>query len=254
MHIGLAKYIIAYSIGGILVIGLFAILVAAAPAIRYVFTGEGDAASVEKSFANVKDVLGILLPVMSAWAGTVLAFYFSKDNFESAAKNTAALVQQLSSEEKLKSTIVRDVMIKIEDADKLVLDKEPAAITLKKDILEDILDANHRERLPILDTEAHIKYMVHRSLIDKFIVKKAGEGAEVDKLTLADLLADKNSEKIMSKSFCTIPVSQNLGYAKAEMEKILNCSDVFITVDGTPNSQVIGWITDVIVSQQAFVK
>jgi hypothetical protein len=253
----LAMFIVALSIGGIVLVGLCAILMAAAPAISGFLSNQNQAAqtvAVTQSFNNIKDILGILLPVMSAWAGTVLAYYFSKDNFETAARSTAALVQQLSSEEKLKSTVVRDVMIKIEDADKLVLEKDAAQIKLKEDILEDILEANRRERLPILDTEGRIKYMVHRSLIDKFIVKKAAEGKTVTELTLADLLADKTSEKMMSKSFCTIPSGQNLGYAKAEMEKVLNCSDIFITEDGTQNSRVIGWITDVIVSQQAFVK
>jgi hypothetical protein len=248
----LAMLIILLSIGGIFIIGLCAISIAAIPIITSLLPGRG--LGTNQSFNDVKDILGILLPVMSAWAGTVLAYYFSKDNFETAARNTAALVQQLSSEEKLKTIVVSDVMIKIEDADKLILANDPKEYKLKADIIDKLLEPKNRERLPIIDTEGRIKYMAHRSLIDKFIAKKASQGKAVDELSLADMLADGDFERTMSKTFCTIRANQNLSVAKGEMEKLLSCADIFITDDGTSNTRVIGWITDAIVSQQAIVK
>ena len=67
-----------------------------------------------EAFGSVKDILGILLPVLSAWAGTVFAFYFGRESFEAAARSTAALVKQLTPEEKLRSIIFKDVMIPID--------------------------------------------------------------------------------------------------------------------------------------------
>jgi hypothetical protein len=36
--------------------------------------------------AAAKDILATLLPVIGTWIGTVLAFFYSKENFESAAR------------------------------------------------------------------------------------------------------------------------------------------------------------------------
>src|SRR5690348_1272023 len=49
----------------------------------------------QPAYGAIKDILGILLPVLSAWAGTVFAFYFGRENFETAARTSAALVRQL---------------------------------------------------------------------------------------------------------------------------------------------------------------
>ncbi len=253
LRFNLAKWIVVFAFGGIAVLGLCAVLLAAAPGIIYVFQRQGSIADIKEGFSNVKDILGILLPVMSAWAGTVFAFYFTRENFESAAKSTAALVKQLTSEEKLKSIIVKDVMIKIEDADKLILDKDAKEIKLKADIIDAILDAKKRERLPILDKEGHIQYMAHRSLIDKVIAQKAAEDKKVADLTLGDILADDTFGKILKGSYSVVAENSSLADVKTLMEKIENCSDIFVTEDGKPTSKLIGWITDVIVRQQATV-
>jgi hypothetical protein len=249
----LAKNTIYFVFGVVGVLGLAAILVAAIPTIILVRAGTATADDIRDGFTNVKDILGVLLPVMSAWAGTVLAFYFTRENFESAARSTASLVRQLSPEEKLKSILIRDAMIRIEDADTLILEKEPSEIKLKDDIIKGILDKKNRNRLPILDQARLIKYMAHRSLFDKFIADKAGAGADVSKLTLANMLEEQEFKEMLIGSYRTVQETSNLADAKAFMDKIKICSDVFATEDGQPTTKVIGWITDVIVREQATV-
>ncbi|HEY5590898.1 MAG TPA: hypothetical protein VIK55_07750 [Paludibacter sp.] len=39
-----------------------------------------------EKFKDIKDLFGMLLPLIGTWVGTVLAYYFSKDNFEAASK------------------------------------------------------------------------------------------------------------------------------------------------------------------------
>jgi hypothetical protein len=107
--------------------------------------------------------------------------------------------------------------------------------------------------LPILDKEERIKYMAHRSLFDKFIAQTAYDDKKVANLTLDDLLSDPTFGEILRKSYCVVPETSSLGDAKNRMEKIANCSDIFITADGEPTSKVIGWVTDVIVRQQSTV-
>jgi hypothetical protein len=207
----------------------------------------------EKSFGSVKDILGILLPVLSAWAGAVIAFYFGRENFESGTKSSAALVKQLTSEEKLKSILIKDVMISIGKAVTFILDKPEKDIKLKSDLIDAKLEKENKERLPILDTQGRIKYMAHRSLFDKFIVQEVAKAKKVEDLTLQDMLDDAKYKDVLTGSFKALLETSNLAEAKSLMDQIKICSDVFATEDGTINTKVIGWVTNIIVGEQAKV-
>lgn len=198
------------------------------------------------SFNRIKETLNILLPVFGAWVGTVLAYYFSKENFAAA---TRALVTQLTPEEKLKSILAKDVMIPIDKAVKLTLEKEESKVKLKEDIINKHL--NKVNRLPFLDPNGRIKYMAHRSLIDKFIVQKASNEKALADLTLQDMLDDREFAKMLTDSIGIVRETSNLADAKALIDRITICLDVFVTEDGTPNTKVLGWITNVIILEQS---
>jgi hypothetical protein len=236
----LAKWIIVFVFSATGMIGIVAIVMAT------VFYNE-------KSFGSVKDILGILLPVLSAWAGAVIAFYFGRENFESGTKSSAALVMQLTSEEKLKSIAIKDVMISAGKATTFRIDKSEKDVKLKSDLIDAILEQQKKERLPILDPRGHIKYMAHRSLIDKFIVQEVAKTKKVDDLTLQDMLDDDKFKEVLTGSFKTLRETSNLAEAKSLMDHIKICSDVFATEDGTVNSKVLGWVTNIIVVEQAKV-
>ncbi|UCD00161.1 MAG: hypothetical protein JSW66_09825 [Phycisphaerales bacterium] len=205
----------------------------------------------EKSFGSVKDILGILLPVLSAWAGTVIAFYFGRENFEAGTQSSAALVRHFTSEEKLKSITLKEVMIDISTAVTFKLAKPEKDIKLKSDLIDAKLEKENKERLPILDPQGCIKYMAHRSLIDKFIAQEAIKGRKVDDLTLQDMLNDGKFNNVLTGSFRALPETHNLAQVKFLMDQIKILSDVFITEDGTANSKVLGWVTNVIVAEQS---
>ena len=204
----------------------------------------------KESFGSAKDILGILLPVLSAWIGTIIAFYFGRENFETA---TNALAKQLTSEEKLKSILVKDVMIKMTQAVTFTLDKPEKDVKLKADLIDAKLDKENKERLPILDPQGRIKYMAHRSLFDKFIVQEVAKAKKVEDLSLEDMLKDTKYQNMLTGSFKTLPETSNLAEVKSLIDKITVCSDVFVTEDGTINSKVIGWVTNVIVVEQSKV-
>lgn len=129
-------------------------------------------------------------------------------------------------------------------------------------IVGDILDTLKREkrnRLPILDESDHPKYMIHRSMIDKFLAQKTIEGGlSADALKQlcfkADLL-DKDEElrKLFETSFATVREDANLADAKIQMDKRESCLDVFVTKNGTKNEAVIGWLTNLIIVESAKV-
>ncbi len=207
----------------------------------------------DSNLSTAQYVFGAILPLLGTWVGTVLAFYFARENFESASRSVREIAKQLTSVEKLKSIIVKDVMIDIANAVTFVLDKPEKDIKLKSILIDAKLEKENKERLPILDTQGRIKYMAHRSLFDKFIVQEVTGGKIVEDITLEDMLKDAKYKDMLTGSFKTLLETSNLAEAKILMDKIKICSDVFATEDGTPNTKVVGWVTNVIVEEQSNV-
>jgi hypothetical protein len=237
-RIDLAKCIILFAFGVILVIATVAIIMTTVY-------------SDHQSYSSVKDILGMLLPVLSAWVGAVIAYYFSRDNYESATNSSMALFKQLTTEEKLKSILMKDVMILIGKAITFILDKPEKDVILKPDLIDAKLEKENKERLPILDPQGCIKYMVHRSLLDKFIVQEVAKGKKAEELTLQDMLDDVKFKNVLTNSFVTVLETSNLQLAKSLMDKIIVCSDVFATENGKADSKVLGWLTNIIVQEQS---
>src|SRR5271169_1065335 len=70
-------------------------------------------AALSRDAVTFKDttqlLLSSLLPLFGTWVGTVLAFYFSKENFETASQGTLDVVRSVS--QRLISTKVVDAMM-----------------------------------------------------------------------------------------------------------------------------------------------
>jgi hypothetical protein len=202
----------------------------------------------------VKDILTALLPVLGTWVGTVLAFYFSKENFIAAAEQTSNLVRQLTPEQKLQATPVADAMISMADPNtaKMIIDKPEGQINLKTELLA-LFNSSGRNRLPLTDADGKVKYMIHRSLIDKFIAERVLSGnTEPEKLTLQELFED-DRYKLISTAFGTVNRDAKLNAVKVSMDGNPDCSDVFVTEDGTKSSKALGWITNIILAEKSKV-
>lgn len=129
--------------------------------------------SNNQKFQDFKDVLAILLPLWGTWIGTVLAYYFSKDNFESANKSVQNLVNSITSDKKLESIKAKEVMIPLEKLTYKDYKSETDAdnYELKKDFL-DWLAEKKISRVIILDNNKCAKYVLHRSIIEGFIAEQ----------------------------------------------------------------------------------
>ncbi|MDR4504124.1 MAG: hypothetical protein MRK01_04925 [Candidatus Scalindua sp.] len=244
----IGRHIVYFALAIIGILGISALIV----------IWRAEATSLEKRLSAVKDILSILLPVVGTWVGTVLAFYFSKENFATAAQQTSDLVRQLTPEEKLKSIKAKSVWISMTNKKtvSLTLDKEEKEIHLKKDIL-DLLTKTNRNRLPIVTASGNVKYLIHRSIIDKFISEQAISGKLSDektaaKLTLEEFLQEGTYKQI-SQSFGIVNIDASLIDVKAQMDSIDNCSDVFATEDGTKNGNASGWVTNGILQEHSKV-
>lgn len=209
----------------------------------------------EKSFEQVKDILGILLPVLGTWVGTVLAFYFSRENFIAAAQQTSNLVRQLTPDQKLQAIAVEEAMISITAPTtvKLTLNKKEEEIKLKADILDTLLPEGGKNRLPCVDPEGKIKYVIHRSIIEGYISKQAFSGsANLADLTLKDMLAVNQIQRIAT-AFGAVGQNAKLNAVKTLMDGNPECSDVFVTMDGTKSGTAVGWITNIILTEKCKV-
>ena len=97
-RIALAKTVLTWALVAILAMATFIIVVAGINAIRVPEKEQRD-----QFFDIAKYILGVLLPVIGAWVGTVLAFYFGQVHFEAASRSAENIVRQLSPRERLQA-------------------------------------------------------------------------------------------------------------------------------------------------------
>jgi hypothetical protein len=252
-RIALAKTVTTWALVAILAIAALIILVAGINAIRFPEKEQRD-----QFFDIAKYILGVLLPVIGAWVGTVLAFYFGQVNFEAASKSAQNLVRQLSPREKLQAEPAGHAMMKINDVTtfKIPADKTEADIKIKQLIDEGFEKdkAQPRQRLPILDAQGRGKYVLHRSTVDAFVAPiKRPPDVDESTLTLKSLLEDPKVKENINKSFMALSEDKTLADAKDLLDKNPQCLDILVTQDGTKNGAVVGWITNVMVLNAATI-
>jgi putative lipase involved disintegration of autophagic bodies len=193
-----------------------------------------------------KDVLSAVLPLLGSWVGTILAYYFSRDNFEAANQSLSNMVDKVNKTE-LKSVPVTERMIKVDE----IFHKKESEINQKLvDILEKFDDSKEIwSRLPIFSDEQQIKALIHRTTIEKFIMKNYKNtdlSQKIEDLTIMDLLNDPQ----LKDKYDVLGESSTLADAKQKMDQ-LTCKDVFITKTGKQEEPVIGWITNAIIMKNA---
>jgi hypothetical protein len=110
-------------------------------------------------------------------------------------------------------------------------------------------------RIPVFDHKNTVKYVIHQSLIFKYIagesVKKAesGETLKIADITLEDFLNHPGIREIVQKSIAFVSKDATLTQAKEKMEQVKNCQDVFVTETGASNEPVIGWLLNTEISK-----
>jgi hypothetical protein len=230
----------------LLVLG-FSIVSVTALAITVMLLNKGEA----------QHVMSSVLPLLGSWVGTILAYYFSKENFEAATKSVTALAAQVSPQEKLRSTPVKDKMIKrggmhIQPITPTETDEQ----LILADILNRLAEAKKGQRIPFLNERDNPLYVIHRSTIDRFLTDKfafSSPPADISTLTLRDLLTTLDIKDRGDKTFAVVKEDATLADAKAAMESIPGCQDVFITKSGTMSDPVLGWITNVMIESESKV-
>ncbi|MFW6221757.1 MAG: CBS domain-containing protein [Fibrobacterota bacterium] len=192
------------------------------------------------------EVLDVILPVIAAWTGAVVAFYFSQKNTDSANRTVDRLVEKLTPEQRLASTPGVTCMIPLERMEYYKKEKNDIKlIKLNSEILGKMKKIK-QNRLPVLDNRNRVHLIIHRSMIDRFFAQKFIENyqSSKDNLNVGHLKNDEEIWPIISKGMAFVRPSDTMADAKREMERTKNCLDVFVTSNGKQDGEVIGWITN----------
>jgi hypothetical protein len=200
-----------------------------------------------------------LLPLWGTWIGTVLAFYFGKENFESASKSYQETIKSLTTEEKFAKILAKDVMIPYNQIEKLEFEKDMG----KK--VSEILGLNNFKiyfRYAIFDTNHVLKHLIHKSTIYQYVTemveKSKGSKTGLDN-TLQEFIdeisnsPDEKKRKDLLRASSFVSNKATLLDAKAAMDAVTECQNVFITENGNEAEPVLGLITNNIILEKARV-
>ena len=229
--------------GGIAALAALAML---GPAILSLY---GKDTAAQGLHADVGPLLNALLPLFGTWVGTVLAYYFSKDNFQAASESTKAMSQALIGQldQKLKSIKITDAWIPYDQIVGIHLDDKTTEKTVTVEQMEGLL-SDKVTRIAVFSATKAIQYLIHASAIYKYGYGKP----DVAKDTLEKLVNDTVMKPIV-KTFAIAAFSADgtLADAKVAMDGTSGAQDVFLTSHGKPDEPVMGWITNVIIADKS---
>lgn len=204
--------------------------------------------AIVSSTGEAINILSAVLPLLGSWVGTVLAYYFSKENFESASRSMSDMVDKVTQKE-LKSIPVAEKMITVDK----IFHKTKSDFQQKLFDLLDTFDKSSEiwSRLPILSDDKKIESLIHRRTVEKFLGKKYRSPDETKKMeewTIEDILGD--IEFSTQDKYGFIPRKSTLADANEVMSRI-QCKDVFVTENGKSDEPIVGWITNAILIENA---
>jgi hypothetical protein len=199
-----------------------------------------------KDFAETsRTIFNALLPLFGTWVGTVLAYYFSRKNFESASQSVERMVT-LTTEQKLAQIIIEKEMLRPAQITAYTV---PQGNAIKDVPLKDLrsMFKENVTRIPIVNANGVVMYIVHLSGLFKFIADKALAGVagpDMDKLTLQDLVDDAELKNWVT-NISYISKDLSVGDAKKAMETRPGCQDLIVTATGNKSEPMLGWMTNV---------
>jgi hypothetical protein len=212
---------------------------------------------------SARYVFGAILPLIGAWVGTLMAYYFSRENFEAATRSVKDMADKIiSGDERLKQ---------IPAHDKMRLARDITSWSMKpgeedKAKIGDIMVKFARlERIPMMDDKGVIVYLVYKNVLNQFLTRVAlghltlANGHGAPDVTFKDVLdsdpidpKDPKPKDVFQNSFGFVVEDATLADAKSKMESVgksYPCNDVFVTKTGKRDEPVLGWVTDNCISE-----
>lgn len=247
----IAMQVLRWSTIGLLVIAIIMVLAATAAAWK-----EGDP---DILLEVVERIFTAILPLLATWVGTVLAFYFSKENYQAASESVQKTFRQLT-DERLKTIYVRDEMRRYDQITRVELDtgqpNDGEDVNLKSGFLDKL--GGKITRIPVFDNNRKGLFIIHESMLYKFVNDITADPLQVAGVTITRANATlkhfldhaSGANRQMAKdTIAFLAEDRTLADAKMEMGRQAqqirqSCRDVFVTASGARNEPVLGWLTD----------
>ena len=199
---------------------------------------------------NAMPIFTMVLPVLATWVGTVLAFYFGSENFESANRQIQDLVEKVAPE-KQPETPVTAVMKRLAEMKCFEFQAGEQENDILLTRLLDVFDPSIT-RLPVIDSDKKPKYMIHQSRLIEYLHQKGNDENDPLKTnTLETFIKDRKEKGIefgLNRGFVVASEKSTLDEAKnklEEMHRLHGCQDIFITKEGNSDEPLLGWLSNV---------
>lgn len=189
---------------------------------------------------RVQLVFTTITTLVGTWVGTLLAFYYSRENFESASRTVQTALDRMSPDERLHTLSADEAMIprnKMTTFD-LATDQDLKSVPLAT-LVAKFAEDEGVSRLPILKADGSVVAVIHESLLNKYLQAHK----DVAEPTIGSIEGDTDLGPKL-KLFGVISKGRTLRDAKMAMGSQPGCKDVFVTANGAAEENVIGWITD----------
>ena len=204
---------------------------------------------------TTQTLFSALLPLVGTWVGTILAYYFSRENFQTASRTFLDTVKELTPIEKLGKIPVKDAMLKIGAIKAVKMKAGQSEKDIKLEELKKLLDGVVT-RIPVLDDKGAVRYVIHQSMLYKFIAEEScakKTAFQFAAVTLEDFLNFEQMKDYVSRTRAFVAADQTLADAKVQMEAVPGSQDVFVTEHGKPDEPVLGWLTNIDIAKHAKV-
>jgi len=207
--------------------------------------------SLSSNEANQKiqvDLFHALLPLLAAWVGAVVAFYFGTENLQQAQET---LEKSLSAKQELTSKTIDDILKDLPDA------KQVRKVQMDTDIKKVAKDLQEMSNVLVVDKINKPLGVLYRWDLAKQakvnIYEDTGDEDTKDK-TLEDFIGEIKNEFITKQpwsitegiaNYALLSLSDNLLQAKQKMEEIAKSDQALLSVRGfviDKNSKIIAVI------------
>ena len=223
--------------------------IGAALALVFYFVIRGGLLSTGSS-ANSISVFGI-----AAVAGLVGMFSKQATDKLGEVFSTLFKTKEGSGDDKRKDKLgdkvtVSDKMIPLNKISSFVIEDNKKLNDIKIEDLFKMLGETVT-RIPVLDSRNCFKYVIHQSILYKFISEESilasqnQKPFDVKALTFEDFINHKGIKELVSDAVAFVPKNSTILAAKEAMETIKSCQDVFITETGSRKEKILGWLTNV---------
>jgi len=224
------------------IVGASIIAIVAISAVAIALAGNSRAETSRLVFSSV-------LPLLGTWVGTVLAFYFARENLQAAAESTLRTTEstlRLAGIEP--GTPVTGVMIREAGITAYDLGSNDRAEDVP---LQTMLGSMQRldppaRRLPIRNASGAVLYVIHDSTLTAYAESVHQTSATLDK-TIGDLLNVPYFRELV-EAIGFVDEKATVAEARARLASIKNCNDIFVTTTGNRDERAIGWLTNTLLA------